>query len=50
MMNQLLLVNQEMNRKGIEISNMRSQSDQIRNELIYNKELPERMYKTLVKL
>lgn len=45
MMNQLLLANQELSRKGMEITNMRSHSDQLRNELRSKKEILERMNK-----
>ena len=37
MMDQLLLVNWEMNKKDKEIINMRSHGDQLRNELRYDK-------------
>lgn len=45
MMNQLLIPNQELNRKEMEITNLRSKSDQLRNVLIFEKELLERTNK-----
>ena len=45
MMNPLILSNQKLNRKDMEIEKLRSQSDLLRNELIHVKELMERMNK-----
>ena len=45
MMNHLILTNQELNRRDMEIENLRSQSDQLRSELRYEKEVVEIMNK-----
>lgn len=45
MVNQLLLVNQELGRKDMEINNLRSENDQLRNELRSIKEINKRMKK-----
>lgn len=43
MVNQLPLANQELNIKDLEIANLISQNDQMRNELRTKKELVEKM-------
>ena len=45
MMNQLMLANQELNRKDIEIVTSNSQSEQLQNEFRSKKEFIERMHK-----
>lgn len=45
LMNQLMIANQELNRKDIEIATLTSQNEQLRSELRTEKELNERMNK-----
>lgn len=45
MMNQLLIRNKKIKKKDIEIAKMRSQSDQLRNDLRSKKELMKRVNK-----
>ena len=45
MLSQLLSINQEMNRKDVEIENMRLENDHLSNELIFEKEFIEIMNK-----
>lgn len=45
MMNQLIIATQELNKKDMEIKSLRSQDEQLRNELSTKKELLERMKK-----
>ena len=46
MMNQLILANQELNTKEMEMENLRSQSDQLNNQLTNERELLEWMKKS----
>lgn len=45
MINQLIVVTQDAYRKDLEITNLRSQNEQLRSELKHEKELMERMNK-----
>lgn len=45
MMNQLIIATQETNKKDMEITSLRSQNEQLRNELTTENALLERMNK-----
>lgn len=45
MVNQLLLANQELNMKDMEIKNLRLEINELKNDLRYEREINERMNK-----